>query len=245
MKKLILTIISTLAISTSFASVDKSSEQYTTQQESGETLLNNNFKRISELNDKYESIDYILANFAKCESKNKIYLGDNVKGADKDGCLDVQNITVKRKSSPPKFIGYTTEKLGNMTTNLSTSYSVSRRAEADLACIAEHPGTRAMTYDDIKFVLPDLKIVNGAYDHLSDSKRIWVFDVEQSLVTSDKVGTRFDSPIEHTNCRGWQVATGSAHSGVVLEIKSNLLNHYIQYNTVYCTQKALIACVKE
>jgi hypothetical protein len=245
MKKLILTVISTLTLSTAFATVDKSTSEYTTQQESSENLLNNNFQRINQLNDKFEDIDYILTNFAKCEAKNKVYLGDNVKGADKDGCFDVQNITVKRKSKPPVFVGYTNTVLGNITASSSTSYTDPRRIDADELCSTEHANTRAMTYDDIKYVLPDLKIVNGSFNHPSDSKRIWVFDAEQSFVKAGKLGTRFDSPLEHTNCRGWAVSTGSTNSGLVLEIKTNLLNHYIQYNSVYCTNSALIACVKE
>ena len=249
MKQLILTIIATLSAVYAIATVDKSSKEYTTEQETAEALLNNNFKKISELNDKYEDIDYVLESFAKCEAKNMIYLGENVKGADNDDCVDVQNITIKRKSTPPVFVGFSdNEKYGTLTSTLG-SYNPAdntqswHRLKADEQCKAEHAGSRAMTYDDIKFVLKDLKVVNGEFDHPSSAKKVWVFDVEQSRITPGDLGTRFDSNLSHNNCNGWTSGT-SSNRAIVLEIKSNTFNDYIVYNENLCHNKALIACVQ-
>ena len=226
------------------------SEVFTTEQESGSTLLESNFTKINTLKDKINKIDYVLETFAICEAKNMTYLGENVKGADSDNCIDIQAVEVRRNSKEPTISGFASSDvfLGTLTTSTSAYNSSNtseswHRTKADKFCRSHHAAnSRAMTSNDVKYLINDLYISIGNFNHTSKSKYLWVFDAEQSLVEAGKASTKFDSTLTHNNCQGWSSFSSSDY-GVVLEVKASGSNNYIQYNTLSCDQKALILCI--
>lgn len=224
------------------------SEVFTTEQESGSTLLESNFTKINTLKDKINKIDYVLETFATCEAKNMTYLGENVKGADSDNCIDIQAVEVRRNSKEPTFANFNgSDWYGTLTTTTAdyspgdTSRTWHRTRPEAICNVSFGPNHRAMTQNDIKYLIDDFDISDGNFNGLGNNK-IWVFDAEQSLVEAGKASTKFDSTLTHNNCQGWSSFSSSDY-GVVLEVKTSGSNNYIQYNTLSCDQKALILCV--
>lgn len=244
MKKLLLTLIFA-PVSVFAVTVDSKVE--TTGVFAGQSLVEDNFKDINELQVKYNNIDGVLAKFEVCKAKNKAYLGVGVAGADSDECVDIKGIPLKRKSKKPSWAGFVTWSRYGTLMKATTPIVLNDgefyyRLRADYLCQNAKANSRAMTANDIKYVYNEIPFTSSGFTHSSNLDYMWLFDSYESVDQNEKLIAKYPFGKDAGNCKGWS-SSALADKGSVLEVTGGPTNYYLKQNQRSCNQLAVIGCV--
>lgn len=238
------------------AYVVKASDSVTVSTELGsaESILQDNYKDITDLKTKLNNLENTITAFQTCEAKNMVYLGVGVTGSDSDNCVDIQTVTLKRKSIKPTFAGYLDDAMyGNLTTSTSTinqgdTSQTWGRLRADMLCKTKYgANARAMTISDIKYTYADIGLsgtnfaetnVSGTFDEM------WIFDTALSYNANNDGSTVLYNMSDalFADCNAYTVAT--TVRGSILTTAATIDNK-IHLSSQTCSSRALVPCVSE
>lgn len=199
-----------------------------------------NNKNITEIDTKNTALSGVVDAYKVCIDKGLIYLGAGATDVDADNCYDVANTTNPETRFRPTFIDflpYDPHFLGS-----GNFPALQGRFGADKACNTEFPGSRAMVYDDLRYVLPAL----NTPANLAKGSSVWVFDTVKSYynASSNLVLTKDGKNAESNlyDCDGWKASSSSIKGTILQKITSGSFT-FFQVSSQQCNQTAKIACI--
>lgn len=176
----------------------------------------------------------------KCEEKGFIYLGAGATNVDADNCYDISGTT----NPDTEFRTTFTTLLGAPTMyhfyGGGSAGAPLGRFAADKACNAKQAGSRALVYDDLRYVLRDLNTTELA------NTPIWVYDSVHSYTNASAnlvMSKNEDAGVAYAyDCNGWNTSSTST-KGTILKVKSTPDNTFFAIDYQTCGTLAYIACV--
>ncbi|MCP4355352.1 MAG: hypothetical protein GY793_06900 [Proteobacteria bacterium] len=223
------------------------SAEYTSKLKGEEIVSQENIVAIGDLKNKLELLEDSMTKFKICEAKYLVFIGYELKYTDSDGCIDVKDVKAPDESKRPSFAGFLSAiRKGNLTTeseifDTGNSAQTWGRLRADSLCETAFDGSRAMTYDDLKYMIYAIPRLGDTFSALVPDSHIWLFDAtgiyETAGVTS--FSKNYQKDVGH--CEGWLDAT-SSNKGTVLEI-TGTTTRYLNISGHQCNSYALISCV--
>ena len=206
-------------------------------------LHTQNNKNLMSAKEKNDALSPLIDVYQTCIDKGMIYLGAGATDVDADNCYDVTNTTNPETQFRQVVVG----RVGPVTYNPVTS-GYSGRFNADDRCNNAYAGSRAMTYDDIKFVRDQIATLSYTGEH-------WIMDAVgtiHSYTNSSNIefvskaltdgGGASDSAIVNNlnDCRGWN--DSGSPVGNALSLYRDGSSYKIK--KIACNQSARIICVK-
>lgn len=201
-----------------------------------------NNKNIDDIEVQNTDFTGVFDAYKTCTDKGMLYLGAGASDVDADNCYDVANTANPETRFRPTFIEYL--KGGDSTPDsyeFYTSSVLKGRFKADVKCNEEYPGSRAMVYDDLRYVLPALNLPANI-----DTSPVWVYDTvlgyynpPNHTVTKDRI------PVSTNvfDCNGWN-ATSTSTRGTVIVKTVRGAHTFFQVSDQACNVSAYIACIK-
>lgn len=196
-----------------------------------------NTKTLSEIKEDKNLIGQTLSKHQKCKAKGMIYLKPGDGNVDSDGCFDINNIAASNiRPTLAGFIGPASFVSG--AADYNTSFL--GRFSADKLCNTAFNKSRAMTYADLKYILPTLNLPANI-----DNAPIWVYDSIESLHNNGSIIEALSKYGEVVNglndCNGW-TSTSADSQGMILE-KTVDTETYLSISYQACNISAHIACI--
>ena len=240
----LLAILSLLLCTTAYA-IDNPKVSISTN--SDLVLHQENSKNIQEISAKTDVVSDGIDKYQKCIDKGLIYLGTGAANVDADNCYDVTNTTNPDTNFRVTFAGHL--KLGQLSETQATFYTSSPayksylngRFGADKQCNTEYAGSRALVFEDLRYLMPVL-----SDDANVNTSPIWVYDSVLSIYnhsTNQYTSKYLDTPTTNINdCNGWGTISTSDR-GTILIKRSINFNTYLDVSNQTCTTSAYIACV--
>lgn len=228
-----LTIISTSAVAVDNLRTDISTNNNL-------MIHQQNLKNIQTMEEKKAIVEEGVQKYQTCIDKGLLYLGDGASGVDSDNCYDLSNTLNPDSTFRPSFAGHSTSAYSFRVGASGYSSSVAGRFNLDKKCNDIYPGSRSLTYDDIKYVIKDL-IAPANID-----KKSWVADSVLTMYTN--TGNTFISKYLQTDndnvrdCDGWST-TSTSIRGSILQKKIDGSNSYLDFTDQLCGSTAHLACV--
>jgi len=210
------------------------------------SLHQTNNAAIEVIKDQNKTLNSSIGGHKKCIEQGLIYVGAGATGADTDGCYDLNSTINTETTMRPYFAGF--YKDGNASPKvvsfktLDPAYeaSLAGRFNIDKACHNEYPSSRALTFEDLKYVLPTLNLPLNI-----DHSPIWVMDGIRAMSSSstDMVITKNGSIAgKMYDCEGWNTSE-EFYSGIVLMKETGVTPNYLKVINSACDTGARIACV--
>lgn len=204
---------------------------------------NNSFKQqsdnkinLEEIKTNSEALQVNLDKQKICIDKGMIYLGNGASNVDADYCFDLLNASAD--ATAPTDIRPTIAGLVGptsfMTSGSNYDASYKNRLSADAKCNTAFAGSRAMTFEDLKYLSDDLAVT--AYNH----HNFWVYD----SINVNKLAKYGNYNTKLQDCYGW-AATSTSQQGTLLSIRVRSGDSYISgnINTASCDLSRRIVCV--
>lgn len=231
----LLAILSLLLCTTAYA-IDNPKVSISTN--SDLVLHQENSKNIQEISAKTNVVADGIDKYQKCIDKSLIYLGTGAANVDADNCYDVTNTTNPDTNFRVTFAGYLSA--GKVPFHTGTSgydSSLSGRFGADKQCNSEYAGSRALVFEDLKYLMPTLDV---------NTFPVWVYDSVLSIYnhsTNQYTSKYLNTPTTNINdCNGWSTTSTSDRGNILLRTTVGP-NTYLKFTHHLCTIPANIACV--
>ena len=200
-----------------------------------------NIENIKQMEEKKTVVEEGVKKYQTCIDKGLLYLGSGASDVDGDDCYDLSNTINPDTTFRPAFAGHTASQYAFRSGSAGYNTSANSRFDLDKLCHSQYAGSRAMTYDDIKYVMKDL-IAPANID-----KRTWVVDSVFDMY--DSSGNRYISKYlddggvdEVRDCNGWNTTSTSLRANILYK-KTNGAYTYLDFSNQLCSSQAYIACV--
>jgi hypothetical protein len=198
-----------------------------------------NNQNIVDITTKNTSLSSVVDAYQTCSNKGKIYLGTGAADVDSDNCYDVTNTTNPQTQFRPVFAGFLSGGNYNFYSGGNNS-SLIGRFGADNECSSQYAGSRAMVFEDLKYVLPTLNLPANI-----DTTPVWVYDTVKSYnnaSTNTVLSKNAEAVQQLFDCNGWN-ANSTATKGSVLLKTTSGANTYFKVDNQTCNTNAYIACI--
>ena len=205
------------------------------------SLHQQNNASIKDIKEKNKVLKESVVSHKNCTDQGMVYIGIGASGADVDGCYNLSRSINTATTMRPYFAGFLKRGVVSFQdADASYDSSIAGRFKIDLACHNDYPNSRALTYDDLKYLLPTLNLPENI-----DKNPIWVMDSAQGIHKSstdfvftkngDKVGKMYD-------CEGWGTSE-EFYSGTALMKETGVSPNYLKIIYNGCDSGGRIVCV--
>lgn len=199
-----------------------------------------NNQNIVDITTKNTDLSSVLDLYQTCVNKGKVYLGTGAANVDSDNCYDVSNTTNPQTQFRPVFAGFLAGGLYNFYAG-GNNASLIGRFGADKECSSEYAGSRAMVFEDLKYVLPTLNLPAN----IDTASKIWIYDTVKSYYNSSTsiVLSKNASISQYLyDCNGWNTNLTHIRGSILLKTTIGS-DTYFNVDTQTCNTNAYIACV--
>tara|TARA_Y100001960_G_scaffold331846_1_gene430224 strand:+ start:1329 stop:2078 length:750 start_codon:yes stop_codon:yes gene_type:complete len=199
-----------------------------------------NLENIQKMEETKTLVEEGILKYQTCIDKGLLYLGDGASNVDADKCYDLTNTLNPDSTFRPTFAGHTSAQFSFRSGQPNYSSSVNSRFELDKRCHSQYSGSRAMTYDDIKYIWQDL-IAPANID-----KKTWV--VDSAFAMHNSTGNRYIPKYLHAtadhirDCNGWNATSANDRGSVFIKRTYNS-SDYMDFTNQTCDSSAYLACV--
>jgi hypothetical protein len=200
-----------------------------------------NNKNIDDITTQNTALDGVFTAYKTCTDKGMIYLGSGSANVDADNCYDVSNTTNSETRFRVTFEGYLGgDANGGLDYKFYNDSTVAGRFNADKQCNALYPGSRALVYDDLKYLITSMCNSGSCPEN-----KVWVFDAVKSYYNSSTnmtMSKHGDSAQQYMyDCNGWKTSSTNDKGMILEKYTSGATFFYVKYQT--CNNTAAIACV--
>jgi hypothetical protein len=200
-----------------------------------------NNKNIDDITAQNTALDGVFTAYKTCTDKGMIYLGTGASNVDADGCYDVSNTTNSETRFRVTFEGFLGgDANGGADYTFYNDATVAGRFNADKQCNALYPGSRALVYDDIKYIANDMCNSGSCPEN-----KVWVYDAVKSFYnasTNMVMSKHRDAAQSYMyDCNGWKTSSTNDKGMILQKVVFGSTYYHVNYQA--CNNVAAIACV--